>query len=140
MRILSSSLFIILTMALMQGLRAQTRSTEPILGEWLIHEKHSAVKMYREEGRYYGKLSWIDPEHQPNAEEREAALGLLILENLHPSGDNTYTKGRIFAVPHQRYYDCEVEVKGDELIIKIPVGWFTKTLVWKRLPAQYTLR
>lgn len=118
---------------------AQSKSNPmPIEGEWLVHNKKSIVKVYEENGQYFGKLAWIDPEHNPDEEERRQALGTLILENLTPQGNTQYKNGRVYAMPQDRHYDCNVEVKKDELIISISIGWFTKTLVWKRVNERYS--
>lgn len=109
-----------------------------IEGEWLVHNKKSSVKVYKKEGQYFGELVWIDPEYNPNEKVRREALGTLILENLQPDGKAKYKNGRVYALPQDRHYDCNVEVKKNELIINISIGWFTKTLVWTKVNEKYS--
>ena len=113
------------------SLSAQSKP-DAICDEWLIHEKNSTVKIYPKNGSYYGEISWVDPDKAPDKEAREEKMGLLIIEHLEHEEGNRYANGSIYAVPMDKHFDCTAQLKGDELIIKISVGWFTKTLTWTR--------
>ena len=114
------------------------KSVTSIEGEWLVHNEKSTVQVYQKEGKYFGKLAWVDPADNPNEEKRRAIMGTLILENLTPQGKALYKNGRVYNLPQDRHYDCDVKVKKDKMLITISIGWFSKTLVWTRVQNQYS--
>ena len=58
---LAAAVFFFLSIALWTAApcRADAPAADAILGTWVVEEKDAHVEIYKQENRYFGRLSWI---------------------------------------------------------------------------------
>ena len=124
---------------------AETNPEDAILGTWVNEEQTTHIKIYKEEGMYFGKIVWLpmttDPNgnpitdrNNPDSELRERPLlGINILENFeYKNGE--WKEGTIYSPTNGRKANPTLELASDdELIIKIKRGVFRRSTTWTRL-------
>ncbi len=93
-----------------------------VSGEWIVGEKNTVVKIEHQEGVYTGEIISSD---NPNAK-----IGKLMVKDLKENQGKW--KGKVYSPKRKEWYDAEFEVKGNILEINISIGFFSKTVEWKR--------
>ena len=63
---LKSFLFLATLMFLGMQLAAQSHKANDILGHWFNEEKDAKVEIYQENGKYYGKVVWLEEPNEPD--------------------------------------------------------------------------
>ena len=91
-------------------------------GNWIVGEKNTVVKIEQINGVYIGKIISSD---NPKAE-----IGKLMVKDLKQT--NGKWKGKIYAPKRKEWYDANFSQKGNNLIIEITVGYFSKTIEWTK--------
>jgi uncharacterized protein (DUF2147 family) len=124
-------------------------ATEPdsILGEWLVKSKDAKVKIYKKDGKYFGKLSWIkkdkskkgEPidENNPDESKRNRKLlGINLLKNLEYKSGSVWEDGNIYDPRSGKTYDCKIELKdnGKKLEVRGFLGFslLGKSQIWTK--------
>ncbi|MBC7922013.1 MAG: DUF2147 domain-containing protein [Ferruginibacter sp.] len=119
---------------------AQNKS-DAILGEWLSAKKDTRVLIYRQENRYYGKITWgtgasTKDEKNPNPAFRDRdVVGLAILRDFAYDGDDTWEGGSIYDPREGKVYACKMTLKNaNSLHIRgfVGVSLFGRSEVWSR--------
>lgn len=133
------SLFL-LTVALVawQGgsIQAQTRKADDILGTWLNQEATGKVTIYKESGKYFGKIVWLkEPTDKATGKPRTDNLnpepklqsvpliGLVNLKNFVFDGDDEWEDGTIYDPKNGKTYSCYIQFEAaNKLKIRGYVG------------------
>ncbi len=126
---------------------AQKYSEDAILGKWYNDEETGMVKIYKEDGKFFGKLVWlkdpIDPftkkpkldKKNPNEALRDRpVLNLVILSNF-VYDDGEWEDGKIYDPKTGKTYSCYMELlSAEKLKIRgfIGLAAFGKTTYWNR--------
>ena len=119
--------------------RAQTK-TDAIIGEWLTQTKGSHVIIYKENGKYYGKLKPLEDVNSLDVKNPDPALrnrkimGLVLLNGLVFDGNN-WTGGTIYDANQGKTYSCRLSLnKIDELKVRgyMGISMFGRTEIWTR--------
>ncbi len=119
---------------------AKSQVTEAqILGEWMSPIKDSRVLIYKQQEKYYGKITWgsgssTKDEKNPKTELRSRDLvGLVILNNFKFDGDDTWYDGSIYDPREGKTYSCKMTLKdASRLSIRgyVGISLFGRSEVW----------
>ena len=93
-----------------------------VAGEWIVGEKNTVVKIEQHDGIYTGKIISSD---NPNAE-----IGKLMVKELKEKKGSW--KGKIYSPKRKEWYDAKFVPKGNQLNLKMKVGFFSKTIEWTK--------
>lgn len=123
---MSASLLLIFV-AMWAGINAsaQTHKPDDILGTWLNQEATGKVTLYKENGKYFGKVVWL---REPNDKETglprtdklnpdvklQAAplIGLINLKNFTFDGKEEWSGGTIYDPKNGKTYKCYIQFDG----------------------------
>lgn len=121
-------------------------SPDRILGTWLNTKKNVKTEIFKNEGKYFGKVVWLA---EPNKEDGtpktdimdpdsslrlRKVIGLEIISNLQYK-NGKWINGILYAVPRGKYLDCEIELSdnGKEFYITLSRGMIKRTKTWTRV-------
>jgi len=118
---------------------------DEILGTWVNEEQTTHIEIYKEDGRYFGKIIWIPrttdedgnaitDRNNPDDELREQPLvGIDVLENFeYKKGE--WKGGTIYSPKNGKSVSPTLEMTSDdELKIKIKRGIVRRSITWTRL-------
>ena len=93
-----------------------------ISGTWNTGEQNTVINIEQDNGIYIGKII--------SSDNPEVKTGILLVKELRQT-KNTW-KGKLYAPRRNEWYDADFVRKGDKLLIKISVGFFSKTIEWTR--------
>ncbi len=110
----------IFVMCLMAILTTQTFAQTEIIGEWIVGEKNTVIKIIEKDGVCSGNIISSD---NPKAE-----IGKELIKELKLSED--MWEGKVYSPKREEWYDTEVTRDGEKLLIKVSVGFFSKTIEW----------
>ncbi|MDZ7743110.1 MAG: DUF2147 domain-containing protein [Bacteroidota bacterium] len=146
------SKYLILIMMMFAGasyLSAQEFKANDILGVWLNEDKDAHVRIYKEEGKFFGKIVWLknpideetgkpklDDENSDPALQSRPIMGLVLLQDFEFDGDDEWEDGKIYDPKKGSTYSCYMELKSkDELKIRgyIGVSLLGRTTYWTRV-------
>ena len=89
------------------NLLAQSES-DVILGNWYNQEKDAVIKIYKEDGKYHGKIIWMlnpldengnpktDPLNPDESLQSRSRMGMIILYNFEYDSENEWDDGNIY--------------------------------------------
>ncbi len=121
-------------------------NSDDIIGEWYSEGKKSVVKIYKSEGKFFGKIIWLKDKlndkgeikldvHNPDKSKRgEKIEGMEILKNF-IFEDNEWTDGTIYDPKTGKTYSCIIKKKADnEISIRgyVGISLFGKTTKWTK--------
>ena len=93
-----------------------------LTGTWDTRIQDTLVKIYEKDGQYFGKI--ISSDH-PKVE-----IGKQIVKIFkHEDGE---WKGKLYVPKQKKWFDAKMDIKDDGLKITISVGFFHKTIAWKK--------
>ncbi|PKA84181.1 uncharacterized protein DUF2147 [Ulvibacter sp. MAR_2010_11] len=99
---------------------AQTNSG--VAGEWIVGEQNTIVKIEQHDDTYSGKTI--------SSDNSNAEIGKLMVKELKKNKGEW--QGKVYAPQRKEWYDAEFVPNGNTLDVKIKVGFFSKTIEWKR--------
>jgi len=119
MRILFIPLIVCL---LVSPLFAQT----DLAGTWNTGKENTIVKLFEEEGMYFGEIVASD--------SKKVEIGKQIIKDL-KNEDGTW-KGKLFVLRKKKWVDAAMSVKDNNLSITVKAGIVSKTVVWEKVTAN----
>jgi uncharacterized protein (DUF2147 family) len=141
-------LSIIIAVFAMGNMMAQEFKAEDILGLWFNEEKDAKIEVYIENGKYYGKIVWLEEPNEPdtglpklddeNPDEelqKRPVMGLLLVTDFDYEGDGLWENGDIYDPKSGNTYSCYMKLQSKE---KLKVRGFIglsiigKTTYWTR--------
>lgn len=132
-------------------LNAQNVQADDILGVWLNEDKDAHVEIYKESGKYFGKIVWLQQPNEdnattPNLDDKNQdeslrsrpVMGLQLLTNFVFDGDDEWEDGKIYDPKSGKTYSCYIEFHDDdknELKVRgfIGVSLIGRTTYWTRV-------
>jgi len=111
---------ILLACFLSANLYAQA-NPDAILGIWFNEEKDAKIKVYKENGKFYGKIVWhktgdgisLYDENNPDEElQKRKKLGLIILNDF-DFDDGQWEDGTIYDPKSGKTYSCVIKMQKD---------------------------
>lgn len=116
-----------------------------IVGKWLSEDKEGTTEIYEQNGKYFGKISWLkkpndkngipftDTENPDKSKRTQPLLGLVILTNFYFK-DNEWKGGKIYDPQSGKTYTCTMWLT-DNNTLKVRGYWglFYQTQTWTRV-------
>ena len=135
----------LLAMAMAPAL-AQKTAADDILGKWLNEDKDAHIEVYKEAGKYFGKIVWlkepidevtgkpkVDDENPDESLQNRPIIGLVILKDFVFDGDEEWEDGTIYDPKNGKTYSCYMHL-DEEGILKIRgyigVTWLGRSSYW----------
>lgn len=130
---------------------AQEVKADDLLGVWLNEDKDAHVEIYKESGKYFGKIIWLknpnednlttpnlDDKNQDESLRSRPIMGLKLLTDFVFDGDDEWEDGEIYDPKSGKTYSCYIEFHDDnkdELKVRgyIGVSLIGKTTYWTRV-------
>ena len=134
--------FFILSCLFSANLYAQA-NPEAILGIWFNEEKDAKIKVYKENGKFYGKIVWHKTgpdissfdDHNPDPElQKRKKVGLVILTDFE-FDDGQWEDGDIYDPKTGKTYSCTIKMQKDgSLHVRgfIGISLLGKTTHWTK--------
>ncbi len=94
-----------------------------VAGNWIAGKENTVIKIAQEGSSYSGKII--------SSENPKAKAGSLMIKDLKQDKKGNW-KGQVYAPKRDEWYDAEFTPKGNILEIEISVGFFSKTMEWKK--------
>ncbi len=125
----------------------QSYKPDAAVGTWLTEENEAKVKIYLKDGKYYGKIVWLqeplnekgkpkkDLENPDEDKRSREILGLVILKHFVYDGDGEYTDGEVYDPKRGRTVDAELTLHGnDKLEVRgyLGLSFIGKSVYWSR--------
>ncbi len=131
---------------------AQEVKADDILGVWLNEDKDAHVEIYKDGGKYFGKIIWLktpireetgkpklDRENEDESLRSRPVMGLLLLNNFEFDGDDEWEDGTIYDPKNGKTYKCYMEFEEDDnkdnLKVRGYIGFslLGRTTYWTRV-------
>jgi uncharacterized protein (DUF2147 family) len=98
--------------------------TQPLIsGTWDTGRENTKVEISEGES---GVLSGIIR----SSDNSKVETGLIMLKNLEKL-DGTW-KGKIYSLKRKEWFDVEIKLNGDQLMLEVSNRLFTRSIEWKR--------
>ncbi len=153
MKITSIAILLLgLWMAPFTKVQAQDVKADDVIGVWLTQYKDSKVEIYKDGGKYFGKIVWletpidsitgkpkVDDKNENPALRNRPIMGMKLLENFVFDGDDEWEDGTIYDPKKGKTYSCYMEFPDennkDRLKIRgyIGVSLLGRTVYWTRV-------
>ena len=130
------------------NLSAQSYKANDVLGIWFNEEKDAKINIYEENGKYYGKIIWLDEPNEPDTGEpklddenpdeklqKRPIMGLMLVKDFVFDGDDVWDDGEIYDPKSGKTYSCYLKFDSkDKLKVRGYVGfsWIGRTTYWTR--------
>jgi uncharacterized protein (DUF2147 family) len=129
----------------------QSQSADDILGKWLNEDKDAHIQIYKESGKYFGKIVWLNEPNEPatglpklddeNDDESlrsRPVMGLILLEDfVFDEEDEEWEDGTIYDPKNGSTYDCYMNFGDDSKTLKIRgyvgISWIGRNTYWTRV-------
>lgn len=111
---------------------------EEILGSYWTPDKDGKIKVYKSNGKYYAKLTWIKDmgSQQSKRPNGESTLGALLMENFTKKKDNLWTDGNIIDPTKDKKYSGKLWLdENNNLVARgyYGISLLGKTVVFERI-------
>lgn len=85
-----------------------------------VRKKDARIEIYKTDGKYFGKLSWVKPEDENKLDDKnpdrqlktQKILGLVILKDFNFKKD-TWLDGTIYDPKNGKTYSCKISLDKD---------------------------
>jgi uncharacterized protein (DUF2147 family) len=113
-----------------------------IIGKWLTQDKEAIIEIYENQGKYFGKFTWLkvntdkngnpltDTENPNIALRKQPLFGLLMLQNMYFE-DKKWQGGTIYDPNSGRFYKCTMWQNAPKTLqVRGSWGLFYGTETW----------
>jgi uncharacterized protein (DUF2147 family) len=128
---------------------AQTQSADAILGKWLNEDQDAHIQIYKENGKFFGKIVWLKEPNEPatglpkvdddNEDESlrsRPVLGLVMLKDFVFDGQDEWEDGTIYDPKNGKTYSCYMNFDENGVLkIRGYIGfsWIGRNTYWTRV-------
>lgn len=107
----------------------QAHKGDEIVGTWLMETGESKIRIYRQNGEYFGKMIWSKNMYEPDeitpkkdvnntkANLRERPLKDLPLLHHFKFDKNEWSEGKIYDIKSGKMYSCVIKLKSSDVMI-----------------------
>lgn len=95
------------------AIQAQNKAND-IVGYYIVPSKEGAIRIYEEQGKYYGKIilnkdpNKLDANNPDKTKQTRKLLGLNILNSFTFDGDDLWMDGTIYDPKNGKTYSCKI--------------------------------
>jgi len=119
-------------------------SSDNIIGVWLNQVKDAKIEIYKNNGKYHGKVVWIKSPNDKNGIpikdannpkqnlRSKAIFNLVIIKNL-IYNEGEWSGGTIYDPNNGKTYECTFWFENNKLMLRGYIGWFYETKTWTRV-------
>jgi len=115
------------------------QKADDILGTWVSQKADAKIQVYKIQGKFFGKLSWLKESNlkdnkNPDSTKRSTPLiGLVMLTDFRFNGSH-WADGEIYDPESGKTYSCVLKLKEGKLDIRgyIGISLFGKSTTWTR--------
>jgi len=150
MRKTTSAFLLVMFMTMWAGMNAsaQIHKTDDIVGTWLNQEATGKMTLYKENGKYYGKLVWLrtpldsitglprtDKENPDATLKSTPLIGLVNMKNFSFDGKDEWSGGTIYDPKNGKTYKCYIQFESsNKLKIRgyIGISLLGRNTYWTR--------
>lgn len=141
--------FVIIAVLLSFMTFSQDQGADAIIGKWLNEDKDAHVQIYLENGKYFGKIVWLqepnepatglpklDDENEDESLRSRPVMGLVLLKDFVYDGDGEWEDGTIYDPKNGSTYSCYMNFDDDgTLKIRGYIGfsWIGRNTYWTRV-------
>jgi len=123
----NATFLLVLLMTIWSGITAsaQSHKADDILGTWLNQEATGKITLYKENGKYFGKLVWLrtpldsitrlprTDKENPDAKLKTLPLiGLVNMKNFSFDGTDEWSGGTIYDPKNGKTYKCYIQFES----------------------------
>jgi uncharacterized protein (DUF2147 family) len=129
---------------------SNAQTADAIIGKWLNEDKDAHVQIYKENGKFFGKIVWLNEPNEPatglpkldddNEDESlrsRPVMGMILLKDfVYDSDDAEWEDGTIYDPKNGKTYDCYMNFDEDgTLKIRgyIGISWIGRNTYWTRV-------
>lgn len=121
---------------------SQTKESDKLIGVYITEDKDGKVEITKQNGKYYGKLIWIDQpnkldEYNPDPNKRKnKVIGTVIMNDFVYAGNRVYEKGTLYDPKSGNTYSGTLTLdKSDNLKMRgyVGISLFGKSTYWTRV-------
>lgn len=119
---------------------------DDVIGEWYSENNESLVEMYKSNGKYYGKITWLKEPNRKgkpkvddfNPDEKlrnRPVLGMVVLKDFIFDGENEWKDGTIYDPKSGKTYSCYMKFESKDILkIRgyIGISLIGRTTKWTR--------
>lgn len=126
----------------------QSNQADDILGIWFNEEKDAKVNIYLEDGKYYGKVIWLeepidpdtgkpklDDENSDEELQKRPIMGMLLMTAFVFDGKGEWEDGEIYDPKSGNNYSCYMKFDSEDVLKVrgfIGISWIGRTTYWAR--------
>ncbi len=118
------------------------------IGSWVtIDDKRNVdiahVKIYKEDGRLFGKITKLLPEARTRTcegcsgkQKDKSVVGMVMMMDVKPDGDNYWTQGKILDPKSGRLFNCSIWLDNPNTLKvrgSFGISLIGRTQTWRRL-------
>lgn len=127
---------------------AQSNQANDILGIWFNEEKDAKVRIYEENGKYFGKVIWLeepidpdtgkpklDDENSDEELQKRPIMGMLLMTAFVFDGEDEWEDGEIYDPKSGNNYSCFMKFDSKNVLKVrgfIGISWIGRTTYWER--------
>lgn len=139
---------LILSLLLLPLVFAANYSSNDILGEWYTKDDGAKVRIYEENGKYYGEIIWLsepfgmdgEPKKDTNNPKKtlrsRPIVGINLIRDFVYKGKGKWEKGKIYNPEDGKTYSCVIKMieNGQKLKVRgyVGISLFGQTQIWRR--------
>lgn len=114
---------------------------DEVVGRWMVTDKNAIFEIYKENGKYYGKLKWtsLDPSDKNNSNpelRKRSLINATLMKDFYYDGCCTWKDGSIYNGDNGKTYSCQLKMKSqNELEVRgyIGIPLLGRTVIWTRV-------
>jgi uncharacterized protein (DUF2147 family) len=120
---------------------------EAVVGTWLTQKKNSRIRIYEENGTYWGRIVWVrdsldtagnpvtDNKNPEDSLRSRRVFGLVILRHFAYDGEEKWSGGEIYDPETGNTYSCKMKLDEGHLEIRgyVMLALFGRTEIWERV-------
>lgn len=123
---------------------------DALLGRWLSSRRKNQVQIYKQGGKYYGRLVWMaepvdEATGQPKTDVKNPdqklrsrpVLNLTMMTDLVYKGNNVWSGGQVYNPEDGRTYSCELTLKDTNTLdirgYVLGMPFLGRTRTWTRV-------
>ena len=128
---------------------AQKNNGDAIIGNWLTGNQKAVVQIYKEGGKYFGKIIWlkiptyedgkpkVDKHNPDKTKQTTPVMGLNLLKDFVFDVDK-WVDGTIYDPEKGKTYSCKIWMKDDKLDVRgfIGISLIGRTDTWYKVPTD----
>jgi uncharacterized protein (DUF2147 family) len=130
---------------------AQSQTADAIVGKWLNEDQDAHIQIYKENGKFYGKIVWLkepneedtglpklDDENKDESLRSRPVMGMILLKDfIYDEDDTEWDDGTIYDPKNGSTYDCYMNFGDDPKVLKIRgyigISWIGRNTYWTKV-------